>query len=24
MITVSVNCPCCHSDKIYRHGLMAY
>ncbi|OZI14997.1 hypothetical protein CE195_04815 [Sodalis-like symbiont of Philaenus spumarius] len=20
MITVSVHCPRCHSDKIYRHG----
>ncbi|OZI14835.1 hypothetical protein CE195_05930 [Sodalis-like symbiont of Philaenus spumarius] len=24
MITVSVHCPCCHSDEISRHGLMAY
>ncbi|OZI14722.1 hypothetical protein CE195_06760 [Sodalis-like symbiont of Philaenus spumarius] len=23
MITVSVHCPRCHSDEIYRHGLMA-
>ncbi|OZI14677.1 hypothetical protein CE195_07045 [Sodalis-like symbiont of Philaenus spumarius] len=21
MITVSVHCPRCHSDEIYRHGL---
>ncbi|OZI15414.1 hypothetical protein CE195_01670 [Sodalis-like symbiont of Philaenus spumarius] len=21
MITVSVHCPLCHSDEIYRHGL---
>ncbi|OZI14682.1 hypothetical protein CE195_07035 [Sodalis-like symbiont of Philaenus spumarius] len=21
MITVSVHCPGCHSDEIYRHGL---
>ncbi|OZI14928.1 hypothetical protein CE195_05235 [Sodalis-like symbiont of Philaenus spumarius] len=23
MITVSVHCPRCHSDEIYRHGLRA-
>ncbi|OZI15591.1 hypothetical protein CE195_00495 [Sodalis-like symbiont of Philaenus spumarius] len=23
MITVSVHCPRCHSDEIYRHGLKA-
>ncbi|OZI14760.1 hypothetical protein CE195_06475 [Sodalis-like symbiont of Philaenus spumarius] len=23
MITVSVHCPRCHSDGIYRHGLRA-
>ncbi|OZI14732.1 hypothetical protein CE195_06660, partial [Sodalis-like symbiont of Philaenus spumarius] len=23
MITVSVHCPRCHSDEIYRHGLSA-
>ncbi|OZI14350.1 hypothetical protein CE195_09300 [Sodalis-like symbiont of Philaenus spumarius] len=21
MVTVSVHCPRCHSDEIYRHGL---
>ncbi|OZI14059.1 hypothetical protein CE195_11245 [Sodalis-like symbiont of Philaenus spumarius] len=24
VITVSVHCPRCHSDEIYRHGLRAY
>ncbi|OZI15275.1 hypothetical protein CE195_02670 [Sodalis-like symbiont of Philaenus spumarius] len=23
MITISVHCPRCHSDAIYRHGLRA-
>ncbi|OZI14903.1 hypothetical protein CE195_05420 [Sodalis-like symbiont of Philaenus spumarius] len=23
MVTVSVHCPRCHSDEIYRHGFRA-
>ncbi|OZI14032.1 hypothetical protein CE195_11445 [Sodalis-like symbiont of Philaenus spumarius] len=23
MVTVSVHCPRCHSDEMYRHGLRA-
>ncbi|OZI15427.1 hypothetical protein CE195_01605 [Sodalis-like symbiont of Philaenus spumarius] len=24
VITVSVHCPRCHAEEIYRHGLRAY
>ncbi|OZI14791.1 hypothetical protein CE195_06270 [Sodalis-like symbiont of Philaenus spumarius] len=24
VITVSVHCPRCHADEIYRHGLRVY